>query len=379
MSRKTEYQFVSTDAAALIAQLVASYEADSGETLQPASPEHVFIRWLASVILQERAELNHAGNQNLASRAEGSYLDELGEDIYNVTRPAAKAAMTTERFTLTAAQASAVLIPAGTRVTDKSSTLFWETTEDAYISIGDTYADVQVRCMTAGSAGNGWQPGQICVIVDRFSAYLSAVTNQTASEGGAEAADDDEYFELMAASLDSQSTAGAESSYIYWAKTVSTEIADVVANTPSDGVIKIYALMSDGTLAGSEIKSAILAACSANLHRPLTDHVQAADATAVSYNITFTYYIPSDTDMSAADIQAAVQEAVNKYVAWQAGKFGRDISPDRLRYYLMQAGVKRVTLTYPAFTVLGDGSDGSAPEIASVGTVTITNGGYEDE
>lgn len=379
MSRKTEYQFVSTDAAELIAKMIATYESDTGETLQPASPEHVFIRWLASIILQERAELNHAGNQNLASRAEGEYLDELGKDIYNSTRPEAAAAASTERFTLSAMQPSAVLIPAGTRVTDRSSTLFWATTEDAYISIGDLYADVPIKCLTAGSIGNGWTPGQICVIVDRFSEYLSEVANTTASEGGAAEADDDDYYGLMVASLDAPSTAGAENSYIYYAKEVSTEIADVVANTPSDGLVKLYALMSDGTLAGAEIKSAILAACSARVKRPLTDHVQADDATTVPYNISLTYYIPADTASSAADIEAAVQEAVSDYVSWQCAKFGRDISPDRLRYYLMQAGVKRIDLTAPAFTVLKDGSDNTAPEIASVGTITVINGGYEDE
>ena len=45
----------------------------------------------------------------------------------------------------------------------------------------------------------------------------------------------------------------------------------------------------------------------------------------------------------------------------------------------MQTGIKRVALTEPEFTVLRDGGDGTVPQLAKVGTVTITSGGYEDE
>jgi hypothetical protein len=45
----------------------------------------------------------------------------------------------------------------------------------------------------------------------------------------------------------------------------------------------------------------------------------------------------------------------------------------------MQTGVKRVMLISPVFKTLADGSDGSAPELAVCGTVTATNGGFEDE
>ena len=65
---------------------------------------------------------------------------------------------------------------------------------------------------------------------------------------------------------------------------------------------------------------------------------------------------------------------------------GRDINPSKLIQLVMATGVKRVAVTYPVYTPLssGDadpGDDASAfvPDIAKVGTVTLTNGGYEDE
>ena len=262
----------------------------------------------------------------------------------------------------------------------------WETAADAYVEIGSTYADVQIRCQQVGAVGNGYVAGQINTFIDLYD-YCERCENITASDDGADEADDREYYELMRAAMDGCSTAGARGSYVYWAKKVSTKIADVVANSPSVGVVKLYVLMDDGTLASEEIKRAVLAACSDDTRRPMTDKVETADADTVSYNITFTYYTQSDSEKSATEVKNDVDAAVKAYTAWQCGKFGRDINPDRLRRYLYEAGIKRVEMTAPVFTVLHTGNEVDeetflakyTPQIAKVGTVSVTNGGYEDE
>ncbi len=378
MSRNTEYQFVSTSTETLEALLVAGYEKITGVSVKPASPEKLFIQWVTSIVLQERVLNNYTGNQNLPSRAEGSNLDSLGELFYVTQRPTAQAAVCTERFYISQAQTVAVLIPSGTRVTDASSTLVWATTADAYIAIGSTYADVAVRCQTSGAVGNGYAAGQLNTIVDLFD-YYDHCENITASDDGADEASDDEYYELMRASMDGYSCAGATGGYIYFAKQVSTEISDVVANRPGDGRVNLYVLMDDGTIATAEIKSAVLAACSPDTVRPLTDYVEVQDPETVSYDIAFTYYIPRNSALSSIDIQAAVDAAVQKYVAWQCGRLGRDINPSYLIGLLMQTGIKRVVLTGPDYTALRDGRDNTVPQVAAVGTITATDGGYEDE
>lgn len=118
MSRNPLYQFVDTDTTKLEAALVDAYEAIVGHSAQPSSPERIFIAWVASIILQERVYLNHAGNQNIPSRAEGANLDALGELFYQHTRPAATSSTVTMRFNISEAQTSAVLIPKGTRVSN---------------------------------------------------------------------------------------------------------------------------------------------------------------------------------------------------------------------------------------------------------------------
>lgn len=378
MSRNTAYQFVSTDTETVVAQLVAGYEKITGAAVHPASPERLFIQWVAATILQERVLNNYTGNQNIPSRAEGENLDALGELFYVTQRPEAQPAVCTERFHISEAQDTAVLIPAGTRVTDASNTLVWETTADAYVPIGATYADVAIRCQTVGVVGNGYAVGQLNTLVDLFD-YYDRCGNTTISDDGSDRASDDEYYELMRASMDGYSCAGAKGGYIYFAKRVSTEIADVVANRPGDGCVNLYVLMSDGTIAGTEIKNAVLAACSQDTVRPLTDFVSTADPEVVSYDVAFTYYIPRDTSVSSTEIQAAVDAAVARYVAWQCGKLGRDINPSYLIGLLMQTGIKRVDLAGPAYAALRDGGDNNVPQVAAVGSITATNGGYEDE
>ena len=296
------------------------------------------------------------------------------------------------------------------------------------------------------------------MIVDVFDYYTSC-TNITTSDDGSEIASDEEFYELMRESMFAFSTAGAVGSYIYHAKSVSTEIADVQAVRPAvvkkvtldlytkggakyafwggdtidlsslavyakgsstaasadadytvtyengllqvaiaadgalasasqidvsltfDGAghVDIYVLMNDGTIATTEIKNAVLAACNESKVRPLADYVSVKDPGLVSYNIDFTYYVPTDTTLSGAAIQEAVDAAVEEYIAWQSGKLGRDINPDKLRDLLFHTGVKRIVLRSPAYKVLEGGKNNAAPQIAKLGTKTIVNGGYEDE
>jgi phage-related baseplate assembly protein len=269
-------------------------------------------------------------------------------------------------------------VPKGTRITDESGVLVWETVEDAYVPVGETSVQVQAQCQTAGAEGNGYAAGQISAIVDVFD-YYSACKNVTATEGGSDGATDDEFYELMRESMDAYSTAGAKGGYEYWAKQVSTQIADVVANSPSAGYVDIYILMEGGEPAGEEMKAQVLAACSADEVRPLTDNVSVEDPEAVEYDIEFTYYLQTGKNQSGAEVAAAVEAAVKKYKTWQSAKLGRDINPDELREYLYHTGVKRIELTAPTFTALRDGTDNDVPQLAKVGTVTIRNGGSEHE
>lgn len=387
MSRNPEYQFVSTDPAELEALLTSAYEQITKTTLRPASPERLFIKWVLSILVHERELHNHTANQNIPSRAEGKNLEALGELFYETSKPDAKAAVCTVRFYISEPQESAILVPAGTRVTDAGRVLIWETAEDAYIPAGAGYIDAQVRCQTSGAVGNDYATGQLNTIVDVFD-YYSGCENITASDGGADPPTDDEYYELMRASMDGYSTAGSMGSYVYHAKKVSPEISDVVPNSPMPGHVRIYVLMKDGAVASEEIKNAVLAACTPDKVRPLTDFVKVEDPEAVSYDIDFTYWVHSSQTVGSAEIQRRVDDAVRGYIQWQSAKLGRDINQSELVSRLMATGIKRVEVRSPQFTKLRDGKlslggkyeyADTIPQIAVAGSVSAVSGGYEDE
>ena len=457
MSRNTEYQFVPADTREVEARMIASYAEKSKQPVRPASPERLLIDWVASAILAIRVLVNYTGNQNIPSRAEELNLDALGELAYVLERPDAQCAVCTERFYISEPQNTAILIPAGNRVTDIASTLIWETVEDVYVPIGATYVDVQIRCQTPGIVGNDWAVGQINTFVDLYD-YCLRCENITVSDDGADVPTDDEYYELMRASMDAYSTAGPKGAYEYHAKRVSNEIGDVAAVQPADtltaelplyerngvkyaffggdtinvdairvrkpdgtaaldgtdysctyingllvieiepagsladaesisvdiaremaGHVNIYVLMDDGNPAGDEIKAAVLAACNDSTIRPLTDYVAVLDPDIVEYDIDVTYYIPSTTTSSSADVEAAVEAATQEYIDWQCAKLGRDINPSKLYDLLMHTGIKRLEMRAPVFTRLYDGTEHLTPQLAKIRNINLVNGGHEHE
>lgn len=387
--RNPDYQFFSLDSEAETQRLIAKWEEIMGTPVTPASPQRLFIAWLVENNIALKAEANHAINKNLASRAEGEDLDVLGEDIYHTQRPQAERAVCTVRFHISEAQAAPVVVPVGTRVTDKGGTLMWALTDDLFIPVGATYADARVECQTPGTAGNGYVKGQVNTMVDLYD-YCDRVENITASEGGADTMEDDAYYELMKAGMDGLGSGGARGSYIYNAKRVSALVGDVVANTSGPATVAIYVLMKDGTAAGTELKAAVVEACSQDDRCPMTDLVTAVDPEFVDYNIQLTYYIKKDATASVSQIQEEVSAAVEDYAAWQSGKLGRDINPEELVDRIRKTGhIKRVDLKFPAYKALRNGLEGPAdktkplewpvPQVARLGTVTLTNGGVEDE
>lgn len=389
----SDYRFIDTTAETLTDKLIAAYEAICGVKVWPASPERLFIAWVEAVILDERVLTNWTGNQNIPSRADGANLDALAELVYTQKRPEAKAAECTVRFRITAAQMSAIVIPAGTRVTGKAPKYIWETTEDITIPSGSLYADGTVVCQTPGTEPNGLMPGRIDTPVDLWD-YMQGCENITMTDGGTDAATDEEFYELMRQSMEAFSVAGPSGAYKYHAMQVSTELSDVLAVNPKKdeegnqidgaGLVEIYALGSDGNPASETMKAAIYEACSAETVRPLTDHVSVKDPEAVTYTINVTYYLPRTSPQGGAAIVTAVNAAVTAFQAWQSAKLGRDINPSVLIGMLMDCGIKRCVVTSPTFTELSDGSfedpaDYRKPEYAVCTSVTVTNGGVEDE
>lgn len=100
-SNLPEVEFVDTNTEALVNKLIAGYEEITGRTLYPADPVRAFILWLASVLVQERVQINESAKQNLPRYAVGKNLDSLSEIFHNTYRLQPTAASTTLGFYIT--------------------------------------------------------------------------------------------------------------------------------------------------------------------------------------------------------------------------------------------------------------------------------------
>lgn len=364
-----DIDFVDADAEKVKAAIFNDYTSITGRTLAQGDPVRLFLLVVAEAIIRLMNNQNYVGKQNLLKYAAGDNLDALGA-FSDTDRIPASAATTTLQITLSAARTQETIVPAGTRVASTDG-LYFATDEDAAVLAGNMTTTVKATCQTVGTVGNGFLPGEIKSVVDPV-AYVASIVNTTTSAGGADEESDDDYRERIHEAPEHFSTAGPTGAYEYWAKSANSGIIDVAVTSPSAGTVEIRPLMTGGTLPKQELLDAVKTVVSADKVRPLTDNVSVVAPDEVSYDIAMTYY--TDTGTAKSTIKDAVTQAVNNYRLWQKSKIGRDINPSRLIADVMAvAGVKRVTLTAPTYTVLTD------TQVAQDKTTSIVLGGSEDE
>nr|DAI05117.1 MAG TPA: baseplate assembly protein [Caudoviricetes sp.] len=356
--------------------MVADYEAYMTEatgkpyTLPRVSRDRFKLYAAAAQIYQAMKYVDIKGKMDTVKYSVGDFLDLLGAFRCGATRNQAAAAVTTIRFTLSAARASVTAIPQGTRIA--AGQLFFATSVYTEIPAGDLTADIPATCMTAGETGNGLAPGELKTLVDPVP-YVQSVENTSTSSGGADSESDESFAARIFIAPGKYSTAGSRNGYEYHVQDYSSAIGGVhVSSGQAAGTVDIVFVMADGSLPSAEMISAMSQHMSAETLRPMNDLVTVRAPAEVKYTVSLTYYINQSDNNRAAAIQQAVSAAVDSYIAWQR-KIGRDINPSKLLALVMGAGAKRAVIRSPAFTVV------STTEAAQPGTVNLVYGGLEDD
>ena len=129
---------------------------------------------------------------------------------------------------------------------------------------------------------------------------------------------------------------------------------DIEIDNTLEGRVKIVPLLAGGEIPDETVIAKILAIVNDEEIRPLTDYVTVVAPSAVEYDIEFKYYT---TAASEADMITAIEGtggAIDKYKTWQSTALGRDINPDALRLFVLQAGSLMIDVTSPTRTVLRD-------------------------
>lgn len=370
LSDLPDIEFVSADEQEILTYIINLYTTITGRSLAQGDPVRLFLNVITAVVIMLCNKINYTGKQNLLRYAEGDNLDHLGI-LVGVERIASKAAVTTTKITLSEARAVSTLIPAGTRTT-AGDNVFFAIDENVTILAGETEASVSATCTIAGTIGNGYLVGQINKIVDPVP-YVTAMSNTTISEGGADVEDDESLREAIRVAPENYSVAGPSGEYINIAKRASVLIKDVDVITPNPGEVLITPLLVDGGIPGQEMLNIVKNACDARTVRPLTDHVFVKAPQVVNFDVKVTYYIKRADEARSVAIQNSVTAAVAGYVLWQKSKLGRDINPDELLSLLKKAGIKRAVISAPIYTVVQNNF------VAIADAVNVTLGGLEDE
>ncbi len=337
---------------ALQQQAIAIYEKEyenitgNALTLYPADPMRIQINTFVLLLYQGYQYLERAGKQNLLRYSYGKYLEHMGA-LKGVTRLPPQQAKTQVRFTLSAPQQTDVEIPKNTRVSSGDH-VYFAVLEKTVIPPGEWTADADCICLEQGTVGNGYEAGQLNVLVDPI-AYVQKVENITKSQGGSQAESDTSLSERIFLSPSSYSVAGPKDAYLYWVKTYSTQIQDVYVERIVPGEVGIWILLTGGALPEEAFLKGLEAFLEEEGVRPLTDKVTIKPPTVIHYDIHMTYYISTKNRNKEADIQKAVEKAVDNYMAWQKECIGRDINASELIRCVMEAGAKRVEVTEPVF------------------------------
>jgi len=358
MSNTSELQFIETDAGQIYDFIMYVLENGVTEELYPGDERRIFGEALASLTLALYSTMNDSAKQATLRYARGEVLDALGE-FAGVYRIEAMPATTTVRFSLKEAVAQNIIIAKGTRVTSDYSRYF-ATTETAVLQAGSLYIDVEVESTEGGSNYNDIPVGEINVLVDLI-AYIDGVSNTLITSGGGDVESDEDLRQRIRLSPASRSTAGPKNSYKYFAISADATVADAYVDSPTPGVVVITPILYGGEIPDQDVLDKVLAACSADDVRPLTDKVEVSAPTTQTYDIELTYYTTAANETAVVQNIEGEGGAIDQYIYWQGSSLDRDINPDYLRKLILcpedsegnhLTGADRVVITSPAYTKL---------------------------
>lgn len=125
------------------------------------------------------------------------------------------------------------------------------------------------------------------------------------------------------------------------------------------GRVKIVPICAGGELPDEEVLADVLAACSADDVKPLTDMVQVAAPDVEYYDIELTYFTTKANQSEVVKNVEGSGGAIDRYVYWQGSNLDQDINPDELRRLILSpnwaeglTGASRVDIVKPQYTEL---------------------------
>lgn len=220
---------------------------------------------------------------------------------------------------------------------------YWALSANPLVADAAVISDTEkVRRTLTVYAGHAFQGGAN-LIPDTLKVYLP---------DGSEAAAGADYTAEYADELLTLALSGALAD----AQEVSIEITRKMY-----GRVKIMPLCAGGELPDEEVLADVLAACSADDVKPLTDLVIVEAPNVVTYDIELTYYTTKAVASEVIQNVEGTGGAINRYINWQGSALNLDIDPDQLRQYIRNpdwednlTGAARVDIIKPEYVELDE-------------------------
>lgn len=355
-----DIDFAVKDPAIIVSEVILDYQTaflaltNIAKALAPGDPVRLLLEVVCAWLSQQRVLIDFTGKNNLLKYAKGDYLDNLAALHGNRTlRLPASPALTQLTFTLAAPLAFGAVIPKGTMVQAPNQVVF-QTLTDGIIATGDLEVSVTAKALVAGEVGNGFVEGQINSIINWNQPYGVTVQNSVPTAGGSDEETDDQYRYRVWLAIESYSTCGPRDAYEFWALSAHPDIMQVVVYSAPNiaGEVHLYPLLKNGSnppydLPTQPILDLVLAVCSSDTKRPLTDYVFAHAPVPFHYSLNMDYWVEKDNEILLDVIRDNVEAAVADWILWQRSYTGRDLNCDELRKRCLQAGAKRILVHTP--------------------------------
>ena len=125
------------------------------------------------------------------------------------------------------------------------------------------------------------------------------------------------------------------------------------------GRVKIVPICAGGELPDEEILADVLAACSADDVKPLTDMVKVEAPSVETYDIELTYWTTKANESEVVKNVEGSGGAIDQYIYWQGSNLDQDINPDELRKRILcpdwaenLTGASRLEIVKPEYKEL---------------------------
>lgn len=166
----------------------------------------------------------------------------------------------------------------------------------------------------------------------------------------------------------SEATAGTDYTATYDDELLTLALSGALANAESvtieivremAGRVKIVPICAGGELPDEDVLADVLAACSADDVKPLTDKVIVQAPDTEEYDIELTYWTTKANESEVVQNVEGSGGAIDRYIYWQGSTLSQDINPDEL-WELIKCpnweeglkGATRVEITKPEYTEL---------------------------